>query len=248
MSTAIDIRKKFFSQIEKASFYNIFEQLSKFIIYKDAKMWLVGGQIRDYYLQANLKSNDIDLAINCNARELFEYLKYNSSLKNIRYFEKFHTLSIKINGLNIDIAQLRLENYLKGSFVPKINYIDNIIDDLQRRDFTMNSMALNLLDFSKMNIIDPYNGIADIKDKQLRVIHPKSYVDDPTRIFRAARYISRLNLTISKTEESLIKEAVKYLPSLPQYFINKEIDLVNSDKNPKEAVKLLNHWGCVLEE
>ena len=246
MSTAIDIRKKFFSQIRRANIRDDFDQISKFIIKQHASMWLVGGQIRDYYLQASKPTTDIDLVTNCDVQRLFIYLKTNYSSEYIKFFKKYHTISLTIDEVKIDIAQLRSEEYSRNSLSPKIAFINNIDDDLHRRDFTMNSIAINLLNTNINDIYDPFNGIKAIKEKRLRVIHGQSYINDPTRIFRAARYMSRLKLTISQNEEKMIKEAVDYISALSQYSIAKEIQQIQEDTNPKTAIQLLNSWGYYL--
>ena len=246
MSTAIDIRKKFFSQIRRANIKDDFEQISKFIIKNDTSMWLVGGQVRDYYLQASKPTTDIDLVTDCDVQRLFTYLKTKYSSEYIKFFKKYHTISLTIDEVNIDIAQLRSEEFSRNSLSPNITFINNIIDDLHRRDFTMNSIAINLLNASINEIFDPFNGIKAIKEKRLRVIHRQSYINDPTRIFRAARYMSRLKLTISQDEEKSIKEAVDYISGLSQYSIAKEIQLIQEDTNPKTAIQLLNSWGYYL--
>ena len=246
MSTAIDIRKKFFSQIRRANIRDDFDQISKFIIKQHASMWLVGGQIRDYYLQASKPTTDIDLVTNCDVQRLFIYLKTNYSSEYIKFFKKYHTISLTLDEVKIDIAQLRSEEFSRNSLSPNITFINNIIDDLHRRDFTMNSIAINLLNTNINDIYDPFNGIKAIKEKRLRVIHGRSYINDPTRIFRAARYMSRLKLTISQNEEKMIKEAVDYISALSQYSIAKEIQQIQEDTNPKTAIQLLNSWGYYL--
>lgn len=246
MSTAMDIRKKFFSQIEKAAIYNNFDHLSKFIVKQHAGIWLVGGQIRDYYLESSQSFNDIDLATNCNVQDLFKYLKGKLPSKEIKFFEEFHTMSFNFNNVNLDIAQLRLEKFSKGSLLPKITFIDSIVDDLKRRDFTMNAMAINLVNSTDNNVIDPHNGIKSMKEKSLSVIHKNSYIDDPARIFRAARYASRFKLKISTSEEILIKENMKNISLLSQYSIDKEMNLIDNDKHPEQAIELLNSWGYHL--
>ena len=246
MSTALNIRKKFFSQIENTNIDYEFAYISKFISEHHSSMWIVGGQIRDYYLQVRQWSNDIDLATDCNVYELFTYLQTKITSNQIKFFEQYNTITLSLKGVNIDIAQLRSEHFPNDAHEASIVFIDNIIDDLKRRDFTMNSMAINLFDTDINDVIDPYNGLEAIKEKTLRVIHDQSYINDPKRIFRAARYISRFNLSITPNEESLITSAVKHTSSLSEYSINKEIQLIKKEKNAKGAINLLNTWGYKL--
>lgn len=246
MSTAMDIRKKFFSQIKEANINDDFALISNFIIEQHASMWLVGGQIRDYFFRISEPATDIDLATDCDVEKLFIYLKTNFSLENIKFFKKYHTISLTIHDVNVDIAQLRTEEYSRKSLSPKITFVNNIIDDLRRRDFTMNSVAINLLDSSINDILDPFNGIKAIKEKSLCAIHKLSYINDPTRIFRAARYMSRLNLLTSLNEVMMLKEAVNNISALSQYSVDKEIQLIQEDKNPSAAIQLLNSWGYYL--
>ncbi len=84
MSTAMDIRKKFFSQIKEANINDDFALISNFIIEQHASMWLVGGQIRDYFFRISEPATDIDLATDCDVEKLFIYLKTNFSLEKLR--------------------------------------------------------------------------------------------------------------------------------------------------------------------
>jgi poly(A) polymerase/tRNA nucleotidyltransferase (CCA-adding enzyme) len=84
----------------------------------------------------------------------------------------------------------------------------NIYEDLRRRDFSVNAIALSISKDNAGEILDPYDGIGDIRRRLIRILHRKSFIDDPTRIFRALRYKNRLNFQLERSTEALLKEAI----------------------------------------
>ncbi|MDG1990076.1 MAG: hypothetical protein P8J51_02250 [Dehalococcoidia bacterium] len=242
MSTDNALIKSFFSKMHINDFENIFKKIDNLINSQNSDLWLIGGQIRDYYF--NYPSDDIDLATDCDINLIYNSLTNNQLFdSNMQYFSKFHTLSIKGKINKFDIAQLRNESFKNNSIVPIINFDKSILNDLRRRDFTINTLAINLNNIHKPELIDPYNGLKDIRNKVLRVLHPNSYINDPTRIFRAARYSARYNLSISNKEIYLINLGIDKIHLLTKQQVDKEIKLINNEKNSMESYALLKEWG-----
>ncbi len=173
------------------------------------KLYLVGGPVRDLLLGNDC--HDLDLLIDGNI-ELF--VNQFNMIMNCQpvHTSQFNTYKYIINGNEIDIALARTEVYPFPASLPQITP-SHIYEDLYRRDFTINSIAIQL--FPKpYDIIDPLNGKEDLNNKTIKVIHKKSFEDDPTRILRALRYSARFEFGIDKNTSDLIGQDINYLSSL----------------------------------
>lgn len=173
---------------------NIFESFTKDEIYvinavrnlcieKNIKAYLVGGAVRDAVLKIKMK--DMDICLNHDPGDIIGEL---NGVKCYKYYKKFQTAAVTFqNGIGIDLIRCRKEHYKKYGELPEVEPSD-IYDDLYRRDFTINSLAYDIVE---NNILDIYGGMGDIKNKILKKIHFNSYREDPTRIFRAVKYCVR---------------------------------------------------------
>ncbi|WP_434641229.1 CCA tRNA nucleotidyltransferase [Thermoanaerobacterium thermosaccharolyticum] len=198
---------------------------------------MVGGYIRDKIL--NLESNDIDVTVEGDgikyALMLNEFLN-----GEIEVHEKFKTAKIKADKYIIDVVSARKEYYTHSGMLPNVELAD-IVEDIKRRDFTINMLAF---DVKENKIIDLYNGLDDIKNKLIRVVHDKSFNDDPTRIFRALRYSVRLDFKLEPHTELLLNQSIVNgdIDNLSTDRIMNEIYLILSEKNPETIVKLMKHY------
>jgi len=177
-------------------------------------VFLVGGVVRD--LIKGIKSLDIDITVEANAIEFSRQLRKEYpdkvTLKEIHDDFKTTKLIFNIDGENIelDIASTRKEGYPYPASLPKLCETGvNIKDDLSRRDFTINSMALSLNKASFCRLIDPLNGYSDIEKKKIKIIHPLSFVEDPTRIIRALKFSVRFDYELDNTTDFLANKCVE---------------------------------------
>ena len=162
------------------------------------RAYIVGGVVRDLILDKKIK--DIDFLIEGSAIEFSQ----KSGFKIISKHPEFDTVKVEIEGINYDIASTRTEYYKKNGALPSVEFVGVEIEkDLKRRDFTINAIAINIIN---NEIIDPYLGQKDIKDGILRVLHNKSFMDDPTRILRGLDFKYRFNFEFGDFEKNLIKE------------------------------------------
>lgn len=222
--------------------------------------YAVGGFVRDLLLH---KQNlDLDIVVEGNgiefAAKLAKHLK-----GEIRTHEKFNTAVVILpNGLKLDIATARLEYYEYPAAMPTIE-LSSIKLDLYRRDFTINAMAIHLAPDTFGTLIDFFNCQNDIKDRRIRILHNLSFVEDPTRIFRAIRFEQRMGSRMAKHTERLIKSAVKMdlfaslsKPGRPKattprkrtrmgYRIFNEIKLLLSEEKPLAAIKRLGQFDLL---
>lgn len=207
----------------------------------DLKIFLVGGPLRDIFLGKRVL--DFDLAISSKVKEFGEELAKELEGKFI-YHSQFLTGKILYDDQYIDIAQLRDEIYERPGALPKVKPIADIETDLKRRDFTINAFAYDLL---ADKIIDPFGGIKDLKEKKIRILHEKSFFDDPTRIFRAIRFAERFRFQIEKQTLILLKRAIKRscLKTVSYQRIFHELNLILKEKNFKEMLYQLSRLGVL---
>ena len=197
------------------------------------EIYIVGGAIReelykDFHDPNHKKDVDLDLVINTNAIEfIHKYQKFyednhddHISFDILEEFEQFGT--VKINHPEnkkylIEIASTRTEIYPVPAAFPKVEIIDSIEKDLPRRDFTFNALLKSLNKTNYGEIIDHVNGISDLQKGIVRVFHKDSYIDDPTRIYRALRMVCEYNFSLSDEDHELITQALKN-PDFPNWF------------------------------
>jgi tRNA nucleotidyltransferase (CCA-adding enzyme) len=167
------------------------------------KAYIVGGVVRDMLLGAGL--SDIDVAVEGDALRLADALerRYGYGYKT---HPAFKTVTLNA-GLpcRIDIATARREVYPKPAALPEI-FPSGLYDDLLRRDFTINAMAVSL---EGCNLIDPFGGKNDLQSGTIRVLHDNSFVDDPTRILRGIRFEARYGLGMDKKTEKLARASAE---------------------------------------
>ncbi len=199
------------------------------------KIYLVGGPLRDKLL--GRKTQDLDIVVEKNIKDIGRDLA--KSLKSkFLFYQDFNTGTIKLNKHHLDIAQTRKEIYSKPAVLPKV-FPSNLVSDLFRRDFTINAMAQDL---TTNELIDPYFGLADLKKGIIRVLHPKSFIDDPTRIFRAIRFAERLGFAIEPDTLKWLRIAInEKLPLLlsKERMLN-ELRLIMQETKSQKMLKRLN--------
>ena len=208
----------------------------------DKNIYLVGGIVRDLYGNAtNIEQLDIDLTTDATPEEIREIIKplaENMWLSG----EKFGTIGAHINGKIIEITTHRSESYVSDSRKPIVQFSKHIEEDLSRRDFTVNSMAIDL---STGEVIDPFNGQSDFSIGVLKTpLDPDiSFSEDPLRMLRAARFACRYDLSPSKEMIKSIKKLAPRLQIVSPERIRDEFDKLLSVENPEPGFKLLIKTG-----
>ncbi|MBQ6669154.1 MAG: CBS domain-containing protein [Deltaproteobacteria bacterium] len=168
---------------------------------------VVGGFVRDLLLRQ--ENFDIDIVVDGDGIAFAERFREHHPECRVRAHAKFHTaVLIFPDDSKVDVASARWEYYLSPGALPQVEYA-SIKNDLYRRDFTINTLAisLNRRDFGEL--LDFFGGQRDLRDKVIRVLHNLSFVEDPTRIFRAIRLEQRLGFRIGQNSEALLKSAVR---------------------------------------
>ncbi|MBN2191054.1 MAG: CBS domain-containing protein [Candidatus Aureabacteria bacterium] len=198
--------------------------------------YIVGGIVRDILLKA--PNYDVDIVIEDKGIEFASRLAKKLGGYSVTH-KKFLTSIVALpSGMKIDVATARTEYYEKPGALPKIEY-SSIRSDLYRRDFTINAMAVRINEKGFGQLIDFFGGRKDLRDKVIRVLHNLSFVDDPTRIFRAVRFEQRLGFRIDKHTQNLIKNAVdmKMFDKVAYDRVKNEIILMLNEPKPLNAIK-----------
>jgi tRNA nucleotidyltransferase (CCA-adding enzyme) len=167
--------------------------------------YLVGGAVRDLLLGGH--PADIDIAIEGDARSVARTLADRLG-GSAREYERFGTADVDVEGQTLHLASTRDESYDAPGELPRVTQTSSLSDDLRRRDFTVNAMAIGLTGDDVGHLYDPHGGLGDLEAKTIRVMHERSFVDDPTRLLRAVRYATRLGFTLEPETERLAREAV----------------------------------------
>jgi tRNA nucleotidyltransferase (CCA-adding enzyme) len=197
-------------------------------------VFLVGGAVRELMLGRGCA--DIDLVVEGDAVALAERLG-----AEVTHHERFGTAKVALDGHVVDIARARSESYPQPGALPVVEPAADLEVDLGRRDFTINAMALPLA--GEPRLIDPFGGEADLASRQLRVLHPNSFVDDPTRAIRAARYAARLGLGLEADTERLLRRAE--LGTVSGDRREAEFLRLAGERTAPEAYRLLADWGLI---
>jgi tRNA nucleotidyltransferase (CCA-adding enzyme) len=197
-------------------------------------VYLVGGAVRDLLLGRGRA--DIDLVVEGDATALAERLG-----AEVVSHERFATAKVRLDGHELDIASARSESYPHPGALPVVEPAATIEEDLRRRDFTINAMAIPLL--GEPHLIDPCDGRADVASKRLRVLHPRSFEDDPTRAIRAARYAARFGFELEPETAELLRRADLETVSADR----REAELLRLAGEPSapDAYRLLGEWGLI---
>lgn len=202
------------------------------------KAYIVGGTVRDIVLKR--ENYDIDICVEENGIKFAEICA-NKLGGIVKKKSQFETALVILKDIRIDFSTTRREIYPEPGSLPVIEK-GTLMDDLKRRDFTINAMAIKLND--KINyekIIDPYGGRKDIEKRVVRVLHPRSFIQDPTRIFRAVRFATRLNFKIDKETLSLAKNSLKknILNRVSGERIRNEFNLIVKEKKRDKIINRL---------
>lgn len=230
------------------------------------RVFVVGGMVRDLVMERPLGDFDLDLVVEGDgisfARELGECLAF-----SVREHQTFLTAKLLASGetpldqrgallTEVDVASARRETYERPGALPTVSAA-SIDEDLWRRDFSANAIAIPLKRYHTLvvgatsiggiakDLTDPCGGRTDIQSATLRILHPKSFIDDPTRLFRAVRYLSRLSFHFDMTTLAGFVEAVKggALSTLSPRRVWNEVLVALDEATPSEVIQEFTQRG-----
>ncbi len=207
-------------------------------------VYAVGGFVRDLVMR--ISNLDVDVVVEEDGiRVAREVAKFCSC--RLRIFRKFGTAVLTFpDGTKVDVATARLEYYDSPAALPTVE-MSSIKRDLYRRDFTINTLAIRLNGVHYGELIDFFGALQDVKEKTIRVLHSLSFVEDPTRIFRAFRFEQRLGFQLGKHTQNLFRNAVKmgFLEKLSGGRIFAELLLILKEDNPASVLQRLEEHGLL---
>ena len=202
--------------------------------------YVIGGFVRDLILNRN-QPKDIDFVCVGSGIELAERVAtLHPEKPKIQVFKNFGTAMIKLKNLELEFVGARKESYRVDSRKPIVEN-GNLQDDQNRRDFTINALALQLNKKSFGKLLDPFNGLNDLERKIIRTpLEPNlTFSDDPLRMMRAIRFATQLNFTIEEESIQAIKDNTKRLGIISQERITDELNKVIMSDRPSKGFKLL---------
>jgi tRNA nucleotidyltransferase (CCA-adding enzyme) len=214
------------------------EQLGPVLEALPGPAYLVGGAVRDLLLYR--PGFDVDLVVVGDAEAYAEALAQRLDGRVVTH-GRFGTAVVHYgDGEHLDVATARTETYPEPGALPEVAPAATIDDDLGRRDFTINAMAVGLPD---RELIDPFSGRSHLADRLVRVLHEASFVDDPTRIFRAAQYEGRLGFRMDPKTETLALMAVPEVGRLSGARVRQELLAILAEERAADILARLHRLG-----
>ena len=210
---------------------------------RKAHLYLVGGPVRDRML--NRRSEDLDLVTEGDTEALAMGVAQAVGSKAV-FHRQFRTATVKCEGARLDLAMARKETYARPGALPTVT-AGTIEEDLQRRDFTINAMALGLAGRHEGRLLDPSGGLTDLTEGVVRILHRGSFEDDPTRIFRAIRYEQRLGFRLESGTLSQLSDALAagILATVSPDRLRNELQLILAEDVPVRTLLRAGELGVL---
>ncbi|MBG15425.1 MAG: tRNA nucleotidyltransferase [Crocinitomicaceae bacterium] len=207
-------------------------------------VYLIGGYVRDIFL--NRKSQDLDFVTIGSAKELATTIAKKLNIKEVAHFKNFGTAMIKYGGQELQFVAARKESYRHDSRNPVVEN-GSLEDDQNRRDFTINALAISLNKESYGQLSDPFNGLKDLKDEILKTpLNPDvTFCDDPLRMLRAIRFAAQLNFTIDERTFQSISKNNQRIEIVSKERVTEELQKIIGSINPSYGFKLLDKSGLL---
>ena len=239
------MQKQFFKE---AISLEIFEMISQASQQLGLKSYVIGGFVRDYFLKRST-AKDIDIVTIGSGIDLAE--KVASLLPNkpkVQIFKTYGTAMLRYKDIEIEFVGARKESYSEESRNPEVSE-GNLQDDQNRRDFTINALALSLNEANFGELLDPFKGLEDLGKGILRTpLNPDiTYSDDPLRMMRAIRFASQLNFKIEKKSLSAITKNSERLEIITRERIVDELNKVMSSEKPSIGFLLLEETKLLAQ-
>ena len=217
------------------------EALTRLAQEQGLALYLVGGPVRDLLLDAS--TLDLDLAVEGDARPLTRQLAALLATRCVEH-PAFLTATVKGEGFSLDMATARSETYPHPGALPKVHPA-SIREDMLRRDFTINAMALALTGPQWGELLDPCRGQADLEAGLVRILHEGSFMDDATRIPRALRYEVRFGFRLEERTLAWLRRDVGYLETISGARLRQEISRILQEVEPERALLRLQELAVL---
>jgi len=225
----------------------IFMLLSEVVSSENVKAYVIGGYVRDYLLKRDHSAKDIDIVVVGSGIEIARKVakRISPGLK-VTVFKNFGTAMLRYDDYEIEFVGARKESYDRGSRKPVVED-GSLEDDQDRRDFTINALAISLNKETYGDFLDPFGGIDDLKNKIIRTpLDPdKTFSDDPLRMMRAVRFATQLNFTIEERTFNSIAENAERINIVSFERITTELNKILLCDKPSSGFLLLEKAGLL---
>ncbi|NNC46802.1 MAG: HD domain-containing protein [Winogradskyella sp.] len=224
----------------------IFKVISQSAEQLNVECYVIGGYVRDYFLRRN-SSKDIDIVAIGNGIELAEKVAFSLSEKpKVQVFKTYGTAMLKTEDLEIEFVGARKESYTEDSRNPSVES-GTLADDQNRRDFTINALAFSLNKTTYGQLLDPFNGLEDLKNRIIKTpLDPNiTYSDDPLRMLRAIRFSTQLNFNIEKKSLEAISQNNERIKIITKERIVTELHKILLSETPSKGFLLLEQTGLL---
>ena len=224
--------------------YTFLREASALTKKRSEELYLVGGFVRDIILQR--PRNEMDFLVVGNGPKFAQQFANSLGVKNVSIYKNFGTAHFVFNETALEFVGARKESYMRDSRNPIVE-IGTLDDDIKRRDFTINTLAVSLNEENYGDLIDTFNGLVDIENKLIRTpLEPnKTFDDDPLRIMRAFRFASQLNFTIDNTVIAAAGLMAERLKIVSQERITDEFMKILASPKPSIGLVLLFESGVM---
>ena len=220
---------------------SVLRELSQLATGLGIDLYLVGGSVRDVLADAPL--TDIDIMATGNPERLVESIRGRGD-GNVRKASAFGTWSLTIQGVDVDLATARRETYERPGALPTV-IPGTVEDDLARRDFSINAMAISLGESSWGTLLDPHDGVTDLSRAVIRVLHDRSFEDDATRILRAIRYACRLDFGLESCTATLLERGLPYVSRISPDRVRHEIERIFEEPRAGDMIEMAGKLGVL---
>jgi len=206
--------------------------------------FVIGGFVRDFYLER--PSKDIDIVVEGSGIELAQRAAKNLGIRNVNVFKSFGTAQFNFDDWDVEFVGARKESYRSDSRKPIVED-GTIKEDQDRRDFTINALALSLNEHNFGELIDPFDGMSDLKNKILRTpLEPKiTFSDDPLRMMRGIRFAAQLDFTLTREAFDAIAKNKERIKIVSTERISDELNKIILSPVPSVGFKLLFDTGLL---
>jgi poly(A) polymerase len=238
------MQKQFFKEAISSEIFSVITEASKQL---QIDSYVIGGFVRDFFLQRGT-AKDIDVVAVGSGIELAQ--KVSELLPNrpkVQVFKTYGTAMLRFKDVEIEFVGARKESYTEESRNPEVS-IGTLQDDQNRRDFTINALALSLNEKNFGELLDPFNGTKDLENKIIKTpLNPNiTYSDDPLRMMRAVRFATQLNFVIEAESLSSISKNGNRLKIITRERIVDELNKIMSSKKPSIGFLLLEQTGLLV--
>jgi len=204
-------------------------------------VYLVGGVVRDLLL--GYPNFDLDLVVEGDAVKLAQTVAETSQVTLLAH-HRFGTAKLRYDNFTLDLATARKETYARPGELPAVTP-GTLEDDLIRRDFSINAMAISLATNDYGELIDPHKGKSDLEHRLIRVLHPRSFSDDATRILRGVCYEQRLSFEFEAQTARLLKRDIPMLDTISGDRIRHELEHIFEENRPELVIRRLGDLGAL---